>query len=52
MPEFALINLYVDNGTDAPYVVRETGKVTRWTRHEQKRQFNTLLKEECIKLRV
>jgi exonuclease III len=50
MPGFALLNVYAVNGTDSPYVVRSTGEVTGRTRHERKRQFNMLLKEECLRL--
>lgn len=50
MPGFALINVYAVNGTDSSYVIRSTGEVTGRTRHERKREFNMLLKEECLKL--
>lgn len=45
----AVIDLYAVNGTDAPYVPRSTGKATGQTRHERKREFNKLLKAECLR---
>jgi len=50
MRRFALINLYAVNGTDAQYIVRTTGETTGQTRHQRKRQFNRLLKQECLDL--
>lgn len=51
MPGFALINVYAVNGTDSPYVVRSTGEVTGLTRHERKRIFNRLLRDECLRIK-
>ena len=51
MRGLVLINLYAVNGTDSPYIIRSTGETTGETRHERKRQFNTLLKEECLRIK-
>ena len=50
MSGFAMINLYAVNGTDAQYIIRTTGETTGQTRHQRKRQFNHLLKRECLDL--
>jgi exodeoxyribonuclease-3 len=50
MSDFAMINLYAVNGTDAQYIIRTTGETTGQTRHQRKRQFNHLLKRECLDL--
>jgi exonuclease III len=50
IPGFAMINLYAVNGTDAQYIIRTTGETTGQTRHQRKRQFNRLLKRECLDL--
>jgi exonuclease III len=51
MENCAVINLYAVNGTDAPYIPRSTGKPSGQSRHERKREFNRLLKDECLRLR-
>ena len=51
LAHFALLNVYAVNGTDAQYIIRTTGQATRQTRHQRKRQFNRLLKQECLALR-
>ena len=33
------------------YIIRSTGQATGETRHERKRQFNTLLKKECLQIK-
>lgn len=45
----ALINVYAVNGTDAAYRDPRTGRVVG-TRHERKREFHSLLKDECLRL--